>query len=191
MNLRLAQLRSLLTVFGNHSRRREWPVHHHGPAIGGRGEEGRMDHLPSSEASNILVRSAAPPEAMKPPPHFRAWLRAELRAISTLALRSLPPPCSHCLPVFPSALHDLPSFLPPSLALLPSANAVGTTPALFDLINLRCRARWRSSHHASTLEPCRVRSAWSARTAARQLSPYGRPRSARPSVGSTGGALSC
>ena len=125
-NLRLHKLRSLLTALGHHLRR--GGRHHHGCHRRGH-QESRPGADPAARRKNILVRSTRPPESDEATGKTTRVLEYGLKRADLARLRDAPRLELH------RAAADTEQKVDPRRRSR-HANAIGTTPEIFSVINL-------------------------------------------------------
>ena len=131
-NLRLHKLRSLLTVFGIIVGVMAVIIM---VAIGEGAKKDAMDQLRQLGAKNILVRSVRPPESNDATGRTQRMIEYGLRYDDLERLESLKETTGLIDTIVP--LRDTEQRVVREGTRAPAANAVGTTPAVFDVINLR------------------------------------------------------
>jgi putative ABC transport system permease protein len=173
-NLRLHKLRSLLTVFGIIVGVAAVIVM---VAIGEGAKKDAMEQLRQLGARNILVRSVRPPESTEASGRQQRTLDYGLKYSDLDRLQTLPG-LDAIVPLRDTEQRVVRNDL---RAL---AAAVGTTPACFDVINLRLsRGEYFTQFQYDRADAVCVIGA----TAARQLFPFDDPIGQTLRVGSTGG----
>ena len=172
-NLRLHKLRSLLTVLGIIVGVAAVIVM---VAIGEGAKREALEQLRQLGARNILVRSTRPPESNEATGRTQQMLSYGLKYTDLERLRTLPD-LSAVVP-----LRDTEQKVVRG-DLRATANAIGTTPDVFDVVNLRLsRGELFSWAHFDKAESVCVVGA----LAARQLFPFEEPIGQTVKVGTTG-----
>src|SRR3954469_5365204 len=131
-NLRLHKLRSLLTVFGIIVGVMAVIIM---VAIGEGAKKDAMDQLRQLGAKNILVRSVRPPESNDATGRTQRMIEYGLTYDDLERLESLKQTTGLIDTIVP--LRDTEQRVVRNELRAPAANAVGTTPIVFDIINLR------------------------------------------------------
>ena len=175
-NLRLHKLRSLLTALGIIFGVAAVIIM---VAIGEGGKKAALQQVEQLGARNILVRSIKPPETTEASARTQRVLdygikRADLERLKTIpGVKTLVPLCDTEQRVI---LGDL----------RVNANAIATTPDIFDVINLRlATGQYFTQLHYEQGQPVCVLGA----VAARQLFPYQEPVGQTVQVGTSGRAV--
>src|SRR5688572_30248333 len=173
-NLRLHKLRSLLTALGIIFGVAAVIVM---VSIGEGAKQSAMDQIRQLGASNILLRSNEPPESSDATNRSQRILKYGLTRTDLTRLQSVPG-LKRVVKV-----RDTRQKVINGTLLAPSANAVGTEPALFDMINLSTeRGEFFTQSQYDRADSVCVLGA----TAARQLFPYEDPLGQTIQVGSKG-----
>src|SRR4051812_38403424 len=171
-NLRLHKLRSLLTALGIIFGVAAVIVM---VSIGEGAKQSAMDQIKQLGASNILLRSNEPPESNDASSRSQRILKYGLTRIDLTRLHSVPG-LKRIVKV-----RDTRQKVQTGSLLAPSANAIGTEPALFEMINLRAeRGEFFTQSQYDRADAVCVLGA----TAARQLFPYKDPLGQTVQVGS-------
>ncbi|HEX4797216.1 MAG TPA: ABC transporter permease [Humisphaera sp.] len=172
-NLRLHKLRSLLTALGIIFGVAAVIIM---VAIGEGTKRAALEQLQQLGARNILVRSVRPPESNEASSRTQRILNYGLKLDDYERLRTLPD-LSHCV-----RMRDTEQKVTHG-DVRASANAIGTTPEIFEVINLRlARGRLFDPLEADRgAAVCVIGS-----TAARQLFPYQDPLGETVKIGTSG-----
>jgi putative ABC transport system permease protein len=173
-NLRLHKLRSLLTALGIIFGVAAVIVM---VSIGEGAKQSALDQINQLGASNILLRSNEPPESSDASNRSQRSLKYGLTRTDLTRLHSIPG-LKRIVKV-----RDTRQKVQAGSLLAPSANAVGTEPALFEMINLRTERGnvFTQSQYDRADAVCVLGS-----TAARQLFPYKDPIGQTVQVGAKG-----
>jgi putative ABC transport system permease protein len=175
-NLRLHKLRSLLTAMGIIFGVAAVIIM---VAIGAGAQLAAKKQMEQLGAQNILIRSVKPPQSNEASGHTQRTLDYGIRRLDLERLRTLP----HLLNVVP--MRDTEQKVTHG-NYLAAANAIGTTPDVFDVINLRlARGRYFNQiDYENGAGVCVIGD-----LAARQMFPYEDPLGQTIQVGTSG--LSC
>jgi putative ABC transport system permease protein len=162
-NLRLHKLRSLLTALGIIFGVAAVIIM---VAIGQGTKQSALEQLQQLGATNILIRSIPPPQSNDASSQQQSVLKYGLTREDFTRLLGVPGLKKVV------RVRDTQQRIQHGATLAPNANAIGTEPALFDMINLRCeRGEFFSPLQHDRGEAVCVLGA----TAARQLFPYEDP----------------
>jgi putative ABC transport system permease protein len=173
-NLRLHKLRSLLTALGIIFGVAAVIIM---VAIGEGTKRAALEQIQQLGARNILVRSVKPPESNEASGRTQRTLDYGLKRADLARLKTLP----GLEKVVP--LRNTEQKVVRGEVVAPNANAIGTTPEIFDIINLRlARGRLFNQLEYDRSEPVCV----IGYSAARQLFPFESPLGKTVRVGTSG-----